>query len=42
MVKLVDDDDSGQIEFPEFLRIIKMSGGDSQTSRITEFFKDLS
>ena len=39
MVADVDDDDSGQIEFPEFLKIISSTGGDA--SKMTVFFRDL-
>lgn len=38
MVDKVDDDGSGEIEFNEFLRIVK---GDGEDSKITLFFKDL-
>lgn len=31
MVKLVDDDGSGNIEFQEFLKIIKGNEGDEKT-----------
>jgi len=41
MVDKVDDDKSGQIEFAEFLRIIKGTGQDEQTKKISTFFKDL-
>lgn len=39
MVAAVDQDKSGQIEFSEFLRIIKHS--DSDDSKMTMFFRDL-
>lgn len=39
MVAAVDDDNSGQIEFSEFLRIIK--SGDSDDSKMAMFFRDL-
>jgi Ca2+-binding EF-hand superfamily protein len=42
MVELVDDDRSGQIEFPEFLMIIKGKEGDEQCAAISKFFKGLS
>lgn len=42
MVDKVDDDKSGQIEFPEFLKIIRGGGDDDAVTRkITTFFKDL-
>ena len=41
MIKKVDDDGSGQIEFPEFLKIIKGDENDLTTKKITIFFKDL-
>jgi len=41
MVEKVDDDGSGQIEFPEFLKIIKGDENDATTKKITIFFKDL-
>ena len=41
MVMKVDDDGSGQIEFPEFLKIIKGDENDMATKKITIFFKDL-
>lgn len=37
----VDEDQSGQIEFPEFLKIIKGSEVDESSSKISTFFKDL-
>jgi Ca2+-binding EF-hand superfamily protein len=42
MVDRVDDDGSGQIEFPEFLMIIKGKGDDEQCAAISNFFKGLS
>ena len=43
MIDFVDDDKSGKIEFPEFLRIV---GGqhhdDPHFLKIKSFFKDLS
>ena len=42
MVEKVDDDGSGQIEFPEFLMIIKGRGDDPQCAAISQFFKGLS
>ena len=41
MVDLVDKDRSNQIEFCEFIEIIKNSGGNEKTQAITQFFKDL-
>lgn len=41
MIDKVDDDKSGQIEFPEFLKIIKGNENDESTKKITIFFKDL-
>jgi hypothetical protein len=40
MIDLVDEDGSGQIEFDEFLGIIKNDSGES-TSKINNFFKEL-
>jgi len=40
MVKLVDEDGSGMIEFNEFLDIIN-SDNNEKTQAITKFFKDL-
>jgi hypothetical protein len=40
MIDRVDDDKSGQIEFPEFLKIIK-GNDDPETRKISWFFKDL-
>jgi Ca2+-binding EF-hand superfamily protein len=34
MVSLVDEDGSGNIEFPEFLGIIKNSGGNEKSQKI--------
>lgn len=34
MVSQVDEDGSGNIEFPEFLGIIKNSGGDEKSQKI--------
>jgi Ca2+-binding EF-hand superfamily protein len=42
MIMDVDDDGSGQIEFPEFLMIIKNSDASEKTARINKFFKDMS
>lgn len=42
MIDLVDDDKSGKIEFPEFLRIIKGQDSNTSTLKIKKFFKDLS
>lgn len=41
MIELVDQDGSGQIEFPEFLSIIKNSDGSEKTAKINKFFKDM-
>ena len=41
MIDSVDDDGSGMIEFPEFLGIIKNSDGNDKTSKINQFFKDM-
>lgn len=41
MVSQVDEDGSGNIEFPEFLGIIKNSGGDEKSQKIYQFFKDM-
>ena len=41
MIDKVDDDGSGQIEFPEFLKIIRGDEKDISTRKITIFFKDL-
>ena len=41
MIDLVDKDGSGQIEFDEFLSIIKNSGENEQTQKIKQFFCDL-
>ena len=40
LIKLVDEDDSGEIEFNEFMSIISAKDGDNE-SPITEFFKNL-
>jgi hypothetical protein len=40
MIDLVDADGSGQIEFNEFLSIIKNSS-DERTAKINKFFKDM-
>ena len=43
MIDEVDEDGSGQVEFDEFLMIIKNSSdSNSKSSKITQFFKDLS
>ena len=39
MINQVDED--GEIEFEEFLEIVKGGGNNSGTNKITEFFKDL-
>lgn len=41
MIKLVDDDGSGMIEFQEFLGIIKNADGNTKTAQINKFFKDM-
>ena len=41
MIDMVDVDGSGQIEFNEFLLIIKMSNASSKTAKINKFFKDM-
>lgn len=41
MVDLVDKDKSNQIEFQEFIELIKNAGGDEKTRAITKFFRDL-
>jgi hypothetical protein len=41
IIDLVDDDHSGQIEFAEFLSILKGSDGSAGTKVIKEFFEDL-
>lgn len=41
MIDSVDEDHSGQIEFPEFLGIIKNSDGSEKTAKINKFFKDM-
>ena len=38
MVLAVDEDGSGNIEFPEFLDIVKNKNGNEKTKVITEFF----
>ena len=38
---MVDIDGSGQIEFNEFLLIIKLSNADEKTAKINKFFKDM-
>ena len=40
MIRDVDDDGSGQIEFPEFLKIIRNSGNQGEASQLSGFFKD--
>jgi Ca2+-binding EF-hand superfamily protein len=42
MIEDVDEDGSGQIEFGEFLEIIKNSDTNEQTAKINKFFKDMS
>ena len=42
MIKLVDTDGSGQVEFDEFLDIMRAQGDDTlHTKEIAEFFKNL-
>ena len=41
MVDRVDDDGSGEIEFKEFLRIVKGDEADPSSNRIMAFFKDM-
>ena len=41
MVDAVDEDGSGQIEFQEFLSIIKNSDGNEKMGKINKFFKDM-
>lgn len=41
MIDSVDDDGSGMIEFQEFLGIIKNSDGNAKTTKINQFFKDM-
>ena len=41
MIQAVDDDGSNQIEFEEFLLIIKGKSGDAKTEKIKKFFKDM-
>ena len=41
MVNAVDEDGSGNIEFPEFLDIVKNKNGNEKTKVITEFFQSL-
>ena len=41
MVDAVDEDGSGQIEFTEFLSIIKNSDGNEKMGKINKFFKDM-
>ena len=41
MIDAVDDDKSGMIEFPEFLKIIKGSNATDKTAKINKFFKDM-
>jgi Ca2+-binding EF-hand superfamily protein len=42
IVREVDEDGSGQIEFDEFLLIIKNSDSNIKTAKIHQFFKDMS
>ena len=44
IIREVDDDDTGEIEFPEFLKIMKNGGKsnkDEKSGAIYQFFKDL-
>jgi len=41
MINQVDEDGSGEIEFPEFLNIIRNTHGGDNSSRIFKFFKDM-
>lgn len=41
MIDAVDADGSGQIEFSEFLTIIKGSNATDKTAKINKFFKDM-
>lgn len=41
MIRDVDDDGSGFIEFPEFLQIIKNADGNEKLAVINKFFKEL-
>ncbi len=41
MIDHVDSDKSGQIEFEEFLSIIKGSNASDKTAKINKFFKDM-
>jgi len=41
MIELVDDDLSGQIEFNEFLNILKSRDGDEGSMAIKTFFEEL-
>ena len=40
MISVVDEDGSGQIEFGEFLGILK-NQSDERTAKINKFFKDI-
>lgn len=41
MIKDVDEDGSGMIEFQEFLDIIKNSDGNQKTAQLNEFFQNM-
>ena len=42
MIDEVDEDGSGQIEFDEFLLILKNTISDPKSAKINQFFKDMS
>ena len=42
MIDEVDEDGSGQIEFDEFLLILKNTINDPKSAKINQFFKDMS
>ena len=41
MIRLVDKDGSGKIEFDEFLDIIKSTDGGDKSSKMYHFFKGI-